>query len=76
MLKTLTIFRDKLTRSDTSKALEVSREDSRRLEHRDWHRDELCVLEMGFDGFQLKLRGLSEGDRKEGASNEEGPESH
>ena len=65
-----------MTRSDTSKALEVGREDSRRLEHRDGYRDELSVIEMGFDGFQLELCGLSEGDRKDGASNEEGPESH
>ena len=75
-MKTLTIYRDELTRSDTSKTLEVSRKDSRRLEHRDGYRDKLGIIEMGFDGFQLELCGLSEGDRKEGASNEEGSESH
>jgi len=40
-----------LARNDTSKALEVNREDSRRLERRDGYRDELSVFEMGFDGF-------------------------
>jgi len=70
------IFRYDLTRSDASKTLEVGGEDRSGLEHWDGDRDELCVLEMGFDGFQLELGGLSKSDREEGASNEEGAESH
>jgi len=65
-----------LTRSDASKTLEVGGEDCRWLE--DWDRDgdELCVFEMGFDAFQLELGGLRESGREEGASDEEGAESH
>ena len=75
-VKILTIFRDDLTGSDASKALEVGSEDCSGLEHWDGDRDELCVLEMGFNGFQLELGGLSESDGEYGASNEEGAESH
>ena len=75
-LKTLTIFRDELTRSDCSKTLEVSREDCRRFERWDGDRDELCVFEMSLDAFQLELRGLRESDREESAGDEEGAESH
>jgi len=75
-LKTLTIFRDELTRSDCSKTLEVSRQDCRRFEHWDGDRDEFCVFELGFNAFQLELSGLSESDGKESTGNEEGTESH
>jgi len=70
------IFGHELTRSDASKTLEVGGEDCSRLECWNGDGNELCVLEMGFNAFQLELRGLRESDRKEGANNEEGTESH
>ena len=75
-MKTLTIFRDELTRSNCSKTLEVSRQDCHRLEYWDGDRDEFCVFELGFNAFQLELRGLSESDREESTGNEESTESH
>lgn len=72
----LTIFRNDLTRSDAPKTIEVSGEDRRWLEGWDGDGDELCVFEMGLNGFQLELGGLSESNREESASDEEGAESH
>ena len=76
VLKILTIFRDDLASGDVSKTLEVSREDCCWLEDWDGDRDEFCILEIGFNAFQLELGGLSESDREKGASNEESAESH
>jgi len=75
-LKILTLFRDELTRSDTSKTLEVGGEDRGWLEDWDGDGDELSIFEMGFNAIQLELGGLSESDREESAGNKEGAESH
>lgn len=65
-----------MTRGDVSNALEVGGEDSRRL--KDWNGDgdKLRVLEMGFDGFQLQLGGLSEGYSEGGTNDKETAKNH
>ena len=60
----LTGFFDELTRSNASKTLEVGIENCYRLERWDGDGDELCIVEMGFDSFQLELCRLSESDRE------------
>ena len=64
ILKILTGFFDELTRSNASKTLEVGIENCYWLESWDGDRDELCIVEIGFDSFQPELYGLSESDRE------------
>ena len=65
-----------MARSDGSKTPKVGGEDCGRLEDWDGDGDELGIIKMGFNAFQLELSGLSESDREESAGNEEGAEGH
>ena len=62
--KILTSFFDGLTRSNASEIMEVGIENCYWLEHWDGDGDELCIVEMGLDSFQLELCGPSESDRE------------
>lgn len=75
-LKILTVFWDELTRSDVSETLEIGGENGRRLKDWDRNRDKFRVLEMSFDGFQLKLGGLSESYREYSAGDKESAKNH
>ena len=65
-----------MTRGDVSNTLEVGGENRRRPKDWDGNRDKFCVLEMGFNGFQLELGGLSENCRGYGASHDESTKNH
>ena len=65
-----------MTRGDVSNTLEVGGENRRRLKDWDGNRDKFCVLEMGFNGFQLELGGLGKNCRGYGAGNDESAKNH